>query len=573
VRRTARRGLLALLFAAVAAPALAAGGESGICSDGQPFLRVWPKKDDGYIVMTRRYARNEEDWREVRQVNRSRSVQVGRAVKIPLELLTPDYRRKVLESVFPEDGFRDGYWVHKLGQKPARRCRETLENLSIWFTGSADMEGDLGQLNGRTRSGRATGPVVKIPQEMLLPVFVPEVRAEPVELTYGSDDQGGYALYRLKSGEALYSSVVIRFTGILDAQEVNQLATEIAQRNDIQDVRSIPVGFAVRIPRELLLPRYLPEDDPRRQAWQTRLTESRRFRTDVRARRLSGVHVILDAGHGGVDVGTTQHGMDEDEYVYDVMCRIKRRLERDTDAMTLITIEDQNTGYEVRDLETLSRDRNEIIRTTPPYQPLDPDHRAMGVNLRWYLGNSFFRRLVERGVDPDKIVFVSLHADSLHPSLRGAMAYIPGGKYRTRRYGNGNKSYRQFEEVRDQTYVSFDARTRARSEGVARQFAEQLMRSYRNAGIPVHTYEPVRDHVIRRGRSWVPAVIRCSEVPLSLLLELVNLSNREDRAALRDPDFRERLARAFVDALLSYYGSSTEEDTVSLSGGSNAGRP
>ena len=143
------------------------------------------------------------------------------------------------------------------------------------------------------------------------------------------------------------------------------------------------------------------------------------------------------------------------------------------------------------------------------------------------------------------------------------MVYIPGAKYRTRRYGNGNSLYSRFEEVRDQTYVSFDAKTRARSEGVTRQFAQQLMRSFRNANIPVHQYEPVRDHVVRRGRSWVPAVIRCSEVPLSLLLELVNLSNSQDRSQLRDPDFREQLARSFVDALLAYYGAELPATTVS----------
>ena len=140
--------------------------------------------------MTRRYTLQEDDWRRIRQVNRRRSVQVGRSVKIPLDLLTADYRRRVLLSVFPEDRFADGYWVHKLGQKPARRCRETLENLSTWFTGSDEMEKDLGDLNGRTRAGRAPGQVERIPREMLLPVFVPQEAAGTVELSYGEDPQG-----------------------------------------------------------------------------------------------------------------------------------------------------------------------------------------------------------------------------------------------------------------------------------------------------------------------------------------------------------------------------------------------
>jgi N-acetylmuramoyl-L-alanine amidase len=556
--------LLPWLLAAILLPwaSPAAAKETGTCSGGEPYLKVWPRRDDGYIVLARRYATKEDSWRQIRRDNRNRAVQVGRTVKIGLDLLAPEYRHLVLTTLFPDDRYLHGHWEHKVGQKPARRCKETLQNLASWFTGNSGMAADLKQLRGRGDPGR--GEVVRIPREMLLASFIPEDDPEAVEIAYGEDDQGPYALYRLKSGEALYSSVVIRLTGRLDAEEVNQLVEEIARRSGIRNVRSIPVGFAVKIPRHLLLPKYLPQDDPARLAYESRLTESSRFRTDVRARRLQGVHVILDAGHGGVDVGTTKNGMDEDEYVYDVMCRIKRLLERDTDAMTLTTIEDQATGFEVRNMEKLPRDRNEEIRTTPPYQPLSPDRRAMGVNLRWYLANSFYRRLVDGGVDPDKIVFASLHADSLYPTLQGAMVYIPGSKYRTRRYGNGNATYSQFREVRDHTYVSFNKKERIRSEGVARQFADQLVRSMRKARVPVHRYEPVRDHVIRRKRSWVPAVIRCSEVPLSVLVELVNLNNAEDRARLRDPDFRERLARSFVDALLAYYGTSGASDTASL---------
>ena len=63
----------------------------------------------------------------------------------------------------------------------------------------------------------------------------------------------------------------------------------------------------------------------------------------------------------------------------------------------------------------------------------------------------------------------------------------------------------------------------------------------------------------------MPAVIRCSQIPLSVLLELVDLNNSADRARLRDPEFREHLARSFVNALLAYYGTSLADETASLS--------
>jgi N-acetylmuramoyl-L-alanine amidase len=69
----------------------------------------------------------------------------------------------------------------------------------------------------------------------------------------------------------------------------------------------------------------------------------------------------------------------------------------------------------------------------------------------------------------------------------------------------------------------------------------------------MHPYQPVRDHVVRRGRAWVPAVIRCARVPAKVLLEVGNLNNDQDRALLCKPEFREAIARAFVDAVRSYY--------------------
>jgi hypothetical protein len=105
---------------------------------------------------------------------------------------------------------------------------------------------------------------IRVPAAMLHPAFRAGTRAAGGELEYGSDERGPYAGYRLKSGEALYSSVVGRFTGRTGADDVREVAELLRQRSGIRDLRDIPVGYLVKIPLDLLEPQYLPAAHPRR---------------------------------------------------------------------------------------------------------------------------------------------------------------------------------------------------------------------------------------------------------------------------------------------------------------------
>ena len=100
------------------------------------------------------------------------------------------------------------------------------------------------------------------------------------------------------------------------------------------------------------------------------------------------------------------------------------------------------------------------MQTTPKYLL---DDAIVGVNLRWYLANSIFRRAMKGGVPREKVVFLSIHADSLHPSLRGAMAYIPGASFVTGSYQKKGEIYLARAEVREQPRVHALARGRARA--------------------------------------------------------------------------------------------------------------
>src|SRR5207247_9730359 len=213
------------------------------------------------------------------------------------------------------------------------------------------------------------------------------------QLVYGADDAGAFARYRLKRGEALYS-VVMRFTGRVDSQEVNDVAFAIAGRSGIEDVTDIPTGYGVKIPLDDLLPEYLPATDPRRVAWEKSQANVSRYINPASSRNLEGVTVILDAGHGGRDRGASHNGVSEHEYVYDILCRRRAVLERDTAAPVLTTIKDRREGYRVRDSNRLPRNQAEMLLTDPPFPLSEP---YVSVNLRWYLTNSYYRRLVGEG--------------------------------------------------------------------------------------------------------------------------------------------------------------------------------
>src|SRR6185295_16751365 len=102
-------------------------------------------------------------------------------------------------------------------------------------------------------------------------------------LEYRQDAAGRYAAYRLQPGEALYSSVVVRFTGRVFAEDVNALAAEIAKRSGIADVTDIPIGYEVKIPLDLLQAEFLPPGDPRRAEYEAGIADSDKFSNQVKS--------------------------------------------------------------------------------------------------------------------------------------------------------------------------------------------------------------------------------------------------------------------------------------------------
>lgn len=396
-------------------------------------------------------------------------------------------------------------------------------------------------------------PAVPTPTLAYTPPPTPPRSADPPARVVAEAGQGGrgeleyadgVAIYRLKPGEALYSAVVVRFTGQLHAADVNATAADLARLSGIADVTDIPIGYPVRIPFDLLLPEFLPPGHPRRREWERSQEEVAAIQRAIRARNLDGIHIILDAGHGGADSGAVVKGVWEATYAYDVMDRVRRVLEKETRATVWVTVSDLRHPRELEQ-DLLPQRRTQRLLVTPPYNLADS---TTGVQLRWVLGNAILRRLKAQGVNPERVAFVSIHADSLHPAVRGLMVYVPGRQYRPA-VGSPPPVGHPCRELTEAGQPRFSGRFLARAEALSRQLAAAVVAAARGAGVEVHPYEPVRPAVVRRGSRWVPAVLRNSEVPTALLVEICNLTNDNDRTLLLSWRFRDKLAHAIAAGL------------------------
>ena len=576
-RQPLKRILFLSWLVAVAATPLAAtplrvrmdGGMVAVLTSSQDlFLEAPPERGDGGYTFAERFTGDRGNAARITRPDgrRARRLYLGQRYRLPYEILSDRYQLAMMRALFPGDVPLAAGWRHTVS---SRRGGLSLWRIAQWFTGNGKNWSVIRDRNGLRDEELTSGQHVLIPASLLRPAFratlpppdpAAEVALEPSPtaaahgLRYVREPKGDFAVYRLKRGEALYSAVVVRFIGGTFAEDVNRLAAELAELNGIPDVRDMRVGQPIRVPFDLLLPEFLPADDPRRLQYEKDRSESDKHSNTVRASRLEGITVILDAGHGGQDPGTMLGGTWESVYVYDIMLRAKRLLETTTAATVIPTTRDSSNGS-IPDRDVLPRSRGHSVLTTPPYPIADA---RIGANLRWYLANSRHTAAVKRSGDAAKTVFLSIHADSLHRSHRGAMAYIPAASLTRGEYGKTGTVYSSRREVKEKPRVSYSWKQRTRSEGLSRQLAVKLLDGFKRHGLAIYHEKPIRDRIIRcrRCRPWVPAVVRYNAVPAKLLLEVCNLNNPEDRRLIQTRRFRQKVAQAIADGILAYYGQA-----------------
>ncbi|MHB9122751.1 MAG: N-acetylmuramoyl-L-alanine amidase [Thermoanaerobaculia bacterium] len=583
----------AVLHAAAVKPrvvAISDGISASLDKDQEISLLVKPKRGDAWTRLALRATGDADLWKTLAKLNRmGESLPRDRSVRVPFSMIKPSLQAKVLVTLFPDDVAAGNGWKHKVVAGGPLEG-ESLWRIAEWFTGDGANYAAIRKANAPRALSTRRGEWIVIPDRLLSPALRaamprpvkaaeteiaeddPEAPAEvtttatvmeavaPVEpftLEYDRSAEQPYAIYRIRKGEALYSSVGIRFTGRVYAKDVNEVVDQIVEFNGIADVSRIPVGYPVKIPMELLIPDYRPTDDPRRVEQETKKRESARLARRVEAKDLRGIRIIVDAGHGGRDVGTTHEGAWESVYVYDIAARLKKLVEAKSAGKVSMTTKSESSGYSVPDRDKLRNLTDHAVLTTPRYDLTDP---VVGVNLRWYLANSILGESRRKSVPEENVVFLSIHADSLHPSLRGAMAYIPGERYVRGSFTKKGKVYLARAEVRESPTVSHSSEDALRAEGLSRRLAETIIGSFRRNDLKVHPFNPVRDNVVRNGREWVPAVIRYNKVPTRLLLEVCNLGNAEDRRLMKTKEYRQEVAEAIYEGLVRFYSHGSRDD-------------
>jgi N-acetylmuramoyl-L-alanine amidase len=480
--------------------------------------------------------------------------------------LSPDGKRWALAAMWPEDQWGQEEVLHKVRHPEV----ESVWTLAALFTGHGQNYDKVMAENPDRPEKLQVGNTWRIPRSLLSADLggtghrpdrtQPEddlddearVAAYRSLLTFGEDTQGKYAAYRMRKGEALYSSVVIRYTDRVDPKGVNELAESIAKRSGIADVRGIMPGQLIKIPIAFLA-------DPFQSEGSSGLAEEREIRAEVRRTlhveagpKLKGVRIVLDAGHGGVDSGARANGIWESDFVYDIAMRVRRLLEQETDAQVSSTIRYPGLGFRSRE-EINSPSRAAEILTTPPF-PVDGESpSAVSVHLRWVLANDLFSTFRKARGDAQKTLFLSFHADSLHPSARGSMIYVPGASLVPTSFALGGAKTGHVAEARRSARVAYTGREKLQGEARSRQFSEALLIALKKDRIPIHANRPIRNVIYRGGGKWVPAVIRYSTGATKALVEVANLTNEEDAANLKDPEFRERYAAAVVNAIRAYF--------------------
>ncbi len=582
------RGILAafFLFAGVcAAPSHAAEVirrpiETGIYAlardGGAVGLEViLPQSANAQRVLAK-YLANEAEWTQYR----------GRLNSfIPITKLKAQYQRQVLLAVFERDAVDAQGWWHQV-----MFSSETTWTICALITGNGSNHQRImaHPANDGLPSTLHRGDVVLIPiaslprnftqatpDRMVPRAAVEEPALELAALTeglrYGSDGQGAYAAYAIKKGESLYSSVVVRFTDIHDNADILAACERIARRSSIRDVTDIDTGRTILIPLDMISARYQPRGTAERDSYEATIREAERLRGGQgQSRDLAGVVIILDPGHGGSDPGTrhTRNGLYEDEINYDIMCRIKVLLEMETSARVHVTMVDRSQGFLPTNASRFDPDTDEELLTTPRHK--NDISADVSVNLRWMLVNSIYDREVKAGVNPNKIVFTSIHTDSIYnEKIRGAMVYVPGARYRNNSEARNGATYGRYQEGRTHNRFTSTASERTRDEALSRNLASTVLAELGRARVKRHDNgDPIRNVVIRsKNESWVPGVIRNAKVPTKILVETANINNPIDRERLADPAWRQTFAEAYVDALKRYYGSEVKTRVASRGGG------
>ena len=538
--------------------------------------------EGGYSLARRVLVPKYRSLKTIRKYSKTRRLYRNRFITFPLKVINGNVRSSALKAVFVKDKAGVDSWEHRV-----TFAWETTSMIAGLFTKKDIKAGHLVRYNKMRNNGNILqkGDLIKIPWKWISPELSLRRVAVKPPLKLKQDKSGKfYANYQMKPGETLYSSVVIRFTGRLLNEEVNQVANKLLKLNNILDAKLIQSRQKIKIPLELLSEEYLgnqtkealseqvsavAKKTTKKKASKTaasiKIPKHRKTKQKTVANKSSSnrnnnvhkIHVILDSGHGGGDTGASAGSRKnkdliyEDELVYDISKRVSKLLKKQG-VIVYPTLADPNQKKPVRFLSH-RHDRDERLLVTPRY--LTRNSR-IGVNMRVFLVNHIYQKLKKKKIPSENILFISLHGDALHSSLSGAMVYYPDHRLRRERFRLKNNIYRKRKEYTSK--LTFKPEDNRYSEKLSKSFGKVMIDEFRKIKLRTHRVSSaVRGYLYRRGKKTLPAVLRYSKVPTSVLVEIANLNNRHDRRDLLKSITRQQIAKAITNSVSTHFDRSS----------------
>lgn len=526
--------------------------------DGKKIIvQLQPRKGDGvfrFASWTMRDWKN--NFNKIKRYNGYRPLQRGKFVTFPFSSLNDNIRGIALKSLFSNDSSEPEGWTHRVKYRG-----ETVSLIAGVFAKKGITPQQLIKYNRLKNQGRSLkkGDEVVIPWKWIDEGLNLRPLAVKKPLYIKKDKYGkNHAWYRIRKGESLYSAVIVRFTGRILADDVNRMARELMKLNGIKNERFIWVNQELKLPLEWISEEYLVQqeagveiEEPEKPGKPKKEVPPKQVKTKDK-KKSAQLHVILDAGHGGIDPGAVYgksrrgYQIFEDETVYDISLRMRDLLEKKK-VVVHRTLHDPNQKKPIKRLAT-RKDQDEMLMVNPKYRV---NNVNIGINMRIYLINHIYKTLLKQGIHKDNILLMSLHADALHRSLRGVTVYYPDERLRFADFRLWRKVYTKRKEYNRK--IRFRDADNRIAQKISSQFGKTIVKTFKQNKMHVHRSNAVRGYHYRRGVRTLPGILRFSKIPTSVLVEVGNINNPSDRKSFLKANYRQKIAATLVKAIQVHF--------------------